>query len=190
MVPVSRPGSGTSSRRQAVGAALVGLALLGATTGSALGQDASPEASPVAVAAWITDLTIDVNVQVDGDTTTVGVLIGEVAEINSAAFETRPVVQLQLNNTTESAMVAVLLTAPTDFDATGFTLPADVSGLPEGVAPYGAVPVPGGTQVTAVLPNLPEGTYILATTTGQALTFVVSPQTAVDVPDIFATPAS
>ena len=53
-----RMASETTSRRTTVGAALVGIALLGGSLGGAVGQEASPsaspEASPVAVAPGLT----------------------------------------------------------------------------------------------------------------------------------------
>jgi len=194
-----RPSPGASSLRSMVGGALVGIALLGGTFGAATAQDASPVACPPAAtpdaavaspvaAGWITDVAIDPNASAEGDSTTVGVTIGDVLEIMAASFETRPIVQLQANNTTDADVTAVVLTAPAEFDVTCFTLPADVSELPEGVTPYGSFEVAAGTQVTAVFPDLAPGTYIFATSSGQALTFVVTEPAAVDVPDIFASP--
>jgi hypothetical protein len=176
----------------------VGLALLGGTVGVTAAQEASPEsspvASPVALASWVEDLIDNEFDVADGDTTTVGIIVDDAGDppivIQAASFETRPFVQLQTDNKNATDIVAVLLTAPAEFDATGFTLPADVAELPEGVTPVTAYDVAAGTQVTAIFPDLAPGTYVIATSNGQALSFVVTEQVAVDVPDIFATPAT
>ena len=181
-----------TSIKSTVGAALVGLALLGGTLGAASAQDASPEASPmaspVAVAAWIDSVAIDASITAEGDTTSVGVTQGEVLEINVAEFETRPFVILQTANTTDSAFTAVLLTVPEGFDATTFTLPEDQAELPEGVTPVGSYEVAPQSQTAAVFTDLAPGTYVLASTAGQNLSFVVTEVVPVDVPDIFGTP--
>jgi len=163
-------------------------------TGGAVAQEASPaaspEASPVAVPAWIAEVAIDPEGEFEGDSTTVGFIVSDVIEIMAPEFETRPVVQLQVANNTGTDLTAVLLTAPEGFDPAGFTLPVDPGGLPEGVIPVGSFAVPAGEQVTAPFADLPEGTYVLATTNGLSLAFPVLPPTDVEVPDIFATPAS
>src|SRR3546814_636421 len=102
MVPGTRfrHAPGATSRSSAFGAALVGLALIGSTAGTTLAQDASPAASPVAVADWITAVAIDATLEAEGDTTTVGIQITDPLAIATAAFETRPIVQLQANNLT------------------------------------------------------------------------------------------
>ena len=187
-----RTSSETTSFKTTVGAALVGVALLGGTFGAVVAQDASPEASPmaspVAVADWISDVAIADDVVVDGDTSTVTVKVEDPLSISPATFETRPFVQMQTANNLDTGAVVVVLTAPEAFDATGFTLPEDVADLPEGVTPYGSFEVAAGEQLTAIFPALPEGTYVLASTDGQAVTFVVTPAAELDVPDIFAEP--
>ena len=131
----------TSSLRSTVGAALVGLALLGGSWRHRRpgGQSqASPMASPVAVAAWIDDIAIDLGVEPDGDSTTVGVIVGDVLEIDVAEFETRPFVGLQTANNTDGPIAAVLLMVPDEFDPATLILPGEEAGLPEGVTPLSA----------------------------------------------------
>ena len=186
----------TSSLKAAAGAMLIGAALIGGSLGATVAQDASPEASPaaspVAVAPWIEELVSDEFPEPDGDSTTVTVALDDAAEpplsVLPGTFETRPFVQFQTSNLNDADAVVVLLQAPAEFDATGFALPEDAAELPEGVTPYAAYSAPGGTDVLAVYPDLPVGTYVLATTNGHAATFVVNEATAVEVPDIFASP--
>jgi len=191
-----------ASLKTSLGAALVGVALLGGTFGSVTAQDASPaacppvaaapaspEASPVA-ASWITDIAVDPTVEVSGDSTTVGVIVHDPLEINVAEFETRPFVVFQIDNQTDATVWAVIFSTPEGFDNSCFTIPADAAELPDGVTPVASAEVPGKGQVGAVIPDLPEGNYLLATSDGQSLTFIVDPRSEVEVPDIFASPES
>ena len=103
-----------TSLKSAVSGALVGVALIGGTFISGAAQDASPAAcapaapaavaSPAAAPGWITDVAIDPALEASGDSTTVGVVIGEILEINVAQFETRPFVILQTANNTDAAI--------------------------------------------------------------------------------------
>jgi uncharacterized protein involved in tellurium resistance len=152
---------------------------------------ATPVATPApAVPAWIASYAIDPAVQVTGDSVAVGVKAGEALEINAPSFEARPFVTLQTTNETDEDLTFVLFSAPEGTDATGFTIPAEESALPEGVSPVASYEVKAGETVGAVLPDLQPGTYILADTSGQALSFTVQPETAIDVPDIFASPSA
>jgi hypothetical protein len=186
----------TSSLKAVAGAMLIGAALIGGSLGAAMAQDASPEASPaaspVAVAPWIEELVNDEFPVPDGDSTTVTVVHDEAAaaplSVLPGSFETRPFVQFQTGNLNDTDSVIVILQAPAEFDATGFTLPEDAAELPEGVTPFAAYTAPAGADVIAVFPDLPVGTYVLAISDGHAVTFVVNEAAAVDVPDIFASP--
>ena len=82
----------------------------------------------------------------------------------------------------------MVFTAPEGFDATTFTIPATPEELPEGVAVYGSYEVAPQSQTAAVFTDIAPGTYVLASTAGQAVSFVVVEAVAVDVPDIFGTP--
>jgi hypothetical protein len=186
----------TSSLKAVAGAMLIGAALIGGSLGAAVAQDASPEASPaaspVAVAPWIEELVSDEFPAPDGDSTTVTVAHDEAADaplcVLPGSFETRPFVQFQTGNLNDTDTVVVILQAPAEYDATGFTLPEDAAELPEGVTPFAAYSAPAESDVLAVYPDLPAGTYVLATTDGHAVTFVVTEPAAVEVPDIFASP--
>ena len=194
MIPGSRFRSlpEATSLKSAAGAVVIGLAILGGSIGATSAQDASPEASPiaspVAVAAWIDSVAIDTSITPSGDSASVGVTQGEILEINVAEFETRPFVILQTANTTDSAFTAVLFSAPEGFDATTFTIPETEDALPEGVTPIGSYEVAPQSQTAAVFTDLAPGTYVLASTAGQALSFVVTEVVPVEVPDIFETP--
>ena len=186
-----------TSLKSAVSGALVGVALLGGTFVTGAAQDASPAAcaptaaavaSPAAAPGWITDVAIDPALEASGDSTTVGVLIGEVLEINVAEFEARPFVQLQAANNTEAAVTTVVFMTPEGFDASCFTLPADAAELPEGVTPVGSFSLEAGEQITAVFPDLAPGAYLIVTNTGLNLPFTVLEPSEVEVPDIFGTP--
>jgi hypothetical protein len=182
----------TLSLKAVAGAMLIGAALIGGSLGAAMAQEASPAASPVAVAPWIAELVSDEFPEPDGDSTTVTVVLDDAAaaplSVLPGTFETRPFVQFQTSNLNDADAVVVLLQAPEEFDATGFTLPADAAELPEGVTPFAAYNAPAGADTLAVYPDLPVGTYVLATTNGHAVTFVVTEPAALEVPDIFASP--
>jgi hypothetical protein len=171
---------------------VIGLALLTGLSGAASAQEASPiaspEASPVAVAAWVDSVTIDASITADGDSTSVGVTQGELLEINVAEFEARPFIILQTANTTDTAFWAVLFTAPEGFDAATFTIPETEDALPEGVTPLGSYAVAPQSQTAAIFTDLVPGTYVLASTAGQALSFVVIEPVPIEVPDVFGTP--
>jgi hypothetical protein len=150
---------------------------------------ASPAASPASAGpAWVATYAIDPKATAEGDTATVGVKVGDTLEINAPAFETRPSVILQTTNDTKKDVTLVLFSVPEGTEATGFTVPASESDLPAGVKAYASYEVKAGETFGAVLKDLPAGTYILATTDGQAVAFTVQPEAAIDVPDIFATP--
>ena len=89
----------TSSLKTTIGAALIGAALIGGSLGAASAQDstpaASPEASPVATIDWIEQVPLVEDVELDGDSAAVGVLLEDVAEINVAEIEFRPYIILQ-----------------------------------------------------------------------------------------------
>lgn len=186
----------TSSLRTTVGAALVGAALLGGSLGLAGAQDASPEASPeaspmaspVAVIAWIEQVKMESETEFDGDRASVGVVLGEIAEINVASIETRPYVILQTDNQTESAQNVAVFSVPEGFDATTFTFPASEADLPEGVTVVGGFQVAPGEQAAAVFENPAEGSYVLATDGGLSVPFDVVPAAEIEVPDILGTP--
>jgi hypothetical protein len=195
-----RSASEATSFKTTLGTALVGVAMLGGTLGSVSAQEASPAAcppaSPVAVASpaaapgWITDVAIDPELEATGDSTTVGVKIGEILEINVAEFETRPFVLLQATNNTEAPVTTVVFSTPEGFDATCFTLPADAAELPEGVTPLGSFSLDAGAALTAVFPDLAPGAYLIVTDSGLTLPFTVLEATTVEVPDLFGTPES
>ena len=195
-----RSSTHSTSLKSTIGAALVGVALLGGTFGSVTAQEASPaacapvaatpasaEASPVA-ASWITDVAVDPAAEATGDSTTVGVIVHDPLEINVAEFEARPFVVFQIDNQTDSSVWAVIFSTPEGFDNSCFAIPADVAELPEGVTPVASADVAAQSQVGAVISDLVPGSYVLATSEGQSLTFTVIEQTAVEVPDIFASP--
>jgi hypothetical protein len=181
-----------TSLKSAVGAALIGIALLGGTYGAAAAQDASPEASPMAspVAAidWIDQVPMEADVEFDGDRASVGVVLGEIAEINVAEIETRPYVILQTANNTETAQNAAVFSVPEGFDATTFAFPASEADLPEGVTAVGTFQVAPGEQAAAVFEGLAEGSYVVATDGGLNVAFAVIPAADLGVPDIFAEP--
>jgi hypothetical protein len=202
----TKPGA-TSSLKATAGAMLIGAALVGGSLGAAVAQDAtppsaSPEASPVAVAAWINDIMVEEFPEPDADSTTVGVKVNDTAAVpltilgnptaaapdNVPTFETRPYVILQVANANEQDFVVVILEAPEGFSAAGMTLPDDVAGLPEGVTPVAAFEVGAMETVDAVFADMAPGTYVLATTSGLAQAFVVNEQAEIEVPDIFASP--
>jgi hypothetical protein len=182
-----------SSLRTGVGAALVGLTLLGGSLGATVAQEASPEASPSAmVASWIVEFPADSIV--DNDSSTVGVKLGDIVEIATGSFETRPYVILQLANNTEADMQAAVFKMPADYtipdpwDPASFTFPATEADLPEGVTAVGATTVAPGELKGAVLIAPEPGVYILATSTGLSVPFTVTEAVDLGVPDIFATP--
>ncbi len=176
------------SLKSTLGAALIGVALLGGTAGMTLAQEASPAASPVAIATWIDEVQVESEVTFDGDSSSVGVVVGEVADINVASFETRPYVILQTANNTDADLQAAVFAVPEDFDATTFVFPATEADLPEGVTAVGGYTVPAGEQTAAVFTDLTPGTYVLATNSGLAVGFTVTEPVDLGVPDIFASP--
>lgn len=182
----SQPGA--PSLKSTLGAALVGAALLGGTAGMTLAQEASPAASPVAVASWIEEVQVESEVTFDGDSTSVGVILGEIAEINVASFETRPYVILQSANNTDADVQAAVFAVPEGFDATTFVFPATEADLPEGVTAVGGYTVPAGEQTAAVFTDLAPGNYVVATNSGLAVGFAVTEPVDLGVPDIFASP--
>jgi hypothetical protein len=176
------------SLKSTLGAALIGVALLGGTAGMTLAQEASPAASPVAVATWIEEVQVESEVTFDGDSSSVGVVLGEIAEINVASFETRPYVILQTANETETDLQAAVFSVPEGFDATTFSFPASEADLPEGVTAVGSYTVPAGEQTAAVFTDMAPGSYVVATNTGLSVAFAVTEPVDLDVPDIFASP--
>ena len=157
------PGT-TSSLRTTVGAAVIGAALLGGSLGLAGAQDASPEASPMAV-------------------------LGEEPVINVAEIEVRPYIILQTDNQTEAVQNVAVFAVPADYDATTFAFPASEADLPEGVTAVGGYQVAPGEQYAAVFDgSLVEGTYVVATDGGMTIPFAVTPMAEIDVPDVFASP--
>ena len=178
------------SLKSTLGAALIGVALLGGTAGMTLAQDATPSASPMAMATWIEQVKTEKETTFDGDSTSVGVVLGEVAEINVATFETRPYVILQTANNTETDLQAAVFMVPEGFDATTFVFPATEADLPEGVTAVGGYMVPAGEQTAAVFTDFAPGNYVVATDSGLAVGFTVVEAAVIDVPDIFASPES
>ena len=183
----------TSSLRTTAGAVLIGAALLGGGLGLAGAQDASPEASPmaspVATIDWIDPVMMESETELEGDRTSVGVVLAEEPAINVAEIEIRPNIILQTDNQTEMAQNVAVFAVPADYVATTFTFPASEADLPEGVTALGAYQVAPGEQYAAVFTDLlVEGTYVVATDGGIAIPFAVTPMVEVDVPDIFATP--
>ncbi len=178
------------SLKSTLGAALIGVALLGGTAGMTLAQDATPSASPMAMATWIEQVKTEKETTFDGDSTSVGVVLGEVAEINVATFETRPYVILQTANNTETDLQAAVFMVPEGFDATTFVFPATEADLPEGVTAVGGYTVPAGEQTAAVFTDFAPGNYVVATDSGLAVGFTVVEAAVIDVPDIFASPES
>jgi hypothetical protein len=180
------------SLKSTLGAALVGVALLGGTAGMTLAQDASPEASPsaspVAVATWIESVEVEAEVDIDGDSSAVGVKVGEIAEINVASIEVRPYIILQTANNTDSDMMAAVFMVPEGMDPATFVFPASEADLPEGVTAIGGYEVPAGGQTAAVFTDLVPGSYVLATDTGLSVPFTVTEVVPLDVPDLFASP--
>ncbi len=182
-----------SRLRSVVGVALAGTLLVGG--GSAIhAQDASPEASPmaspVATVSWIEMVASESEVTIDGDSASVGVVLGEIAEINVASFEARPFIILQTANNTEGPILAALFIVPEGYDATTFVFPASEADLPEGVTAIGAYMVPAGLQTGAVFTDLAPGSYLLATDTGLSVPFTVTEPADLDVPDLFASPTT
>ncbi|MGC4191468.1 MAG: SH3 domain-containing protein [Thermomicrobiales bacterium] len=148
-------------------------------------------ASPVStVPAWVDSYALNPNTTVNGDSAAVGVKTSDALAINAASIESKPYVMLQTTNETSEDVTFVLFSAPDGTDATGFTIPAEESELPDGVTPYASYSVKAGEVYGAVLPDLPAGTYILATSNGQAASFTVTPPADLDVPDIFASPSA
>ncbi len=176
------------SLKSTLGAALIGVALLGGTAGMTLAQEASPAASPVAVVTWIDEVQVESEVTFDGDSSSVGVILGEIAEINVPSFETRPYVILQTANNTDADLQAAVFMVPEGYDATTFVFPATEADLPEGVTAVGGYTVPAMMQTAAVFTDLAPGSYVVATTSGLAVGFMVTEAVEIDVPDIFASP--
>lgn len=178
--------------RSAVGAAVLGTLLIGTGGGAVLAQEASPAASPiaspVAMATWIDMVAVESEVTFDGDSSSVGVVLGEVAEINVAAFEVRPYIILQTANNTDMPLLAAVFMVPEGYDPATFVFPATEADLPEGVTAVGGYLVPAGLQTAAVFEDFAPGSYLLATDTGLSVPFMVTEPVVLDVPDLFATP--
>jgi hypothetical protein len=175
-----------------VGAAALGTLLIGTGGSAVLAQEASPEASPmaspIAIAAWIDMVAVEAEVTFDGDSSSVGVVLGEIAEINVASIEFRPYVILQTSNNTETDLMAAVFMVPEGMDPTTFVFPASEADLPEGVTAIGAYIVPAGMQTAAVFQDFAPGSYVLATDTGLSVSFMVTEVVPLEVPDLFATP--
>lgn len=178
----------TPSLKTTIGAALLGVALLGGTAGVTLAQEASPAASPVAVVSWIEEVQVESEITFDGDSTSVGVVLGDVAEINVGAIEVRPYIILQTANNTGAALQAAVFSVPEDVDASTFTFPASEADLPEGVTAVGSYSVDPGQQTAAVFVDMQPGSYVVATNTGLAVSFSVTEVVDLEVPDLFASP--
>jgi hypothetical protein len=176
------------SLKSTLGAALIGVALLGGTAGMTLAQEASPAASPVAMATWIESVQIESEVTFDGDSSSVGVALGEIAEINVASIEFRPYIILQTANNTETDLMAAVFMVPEGMDPATFVFPATEADLPEGVTAIGGYEVVAGEQTAAVFTDLAPGSYIVATNTGLSVPFMVTEVVDLGVPDIFASP--
>lgn len=184
-----RLNSEAHSLRNSVGAALVGVMMLGGTAGMTVAQEASPAASPVASVSWVEQVPVEAEVMFDGDRASVGVVLNdEETTINVASIEVRPYIILQTDNQTEVAHNAVLFMVPEGFDAATFTFPASEADLPEGVTAVGGYAVEPGSQTAAVFEGLEVGSYLLATDGGLMVPFAVSDVVELDVPDIFAEP--
>jgi hypothetical protein len=185
----SRPGS---RLRSMVGAAALGTLLIGTGGSAVLAQDASPEASPmaspIAIATWIDMVAVEAEATIDGDSSSVGVVLGEIAEINVAAIEVRPYIILQTANNTDSDMMAAVFMVPEGMDPASFVFPASEADLPEGVTAVGGYVVSAGMQTAAVFTDLTPGSYVLATDTGLSVPFTVTEVVPLEVPDLFATP--
>jgi hypothetical protein len=176
------------SLKSTLGAALIGVALLGGTAGMTLAQEASPAASPVAMATWIETVQVESEMTIDGDSSSVGVVLGEVAEINVAAIEYRPYIILQTANNTETDLMAAVFMVPEGMDPATFVFPATEADLPEGVTAIGGYEVVAGEQAAAVFTDLAPGSYVVATNTGLSVPFSVTEVVPLDVPDLFASP--
>lgn len=176
------------SLKSTLGAALIGVALLGGTAGMTLAQEASPAASPVAMATWIETVQVESEVTFDGDSSSVGVVLGEIAEINVASIEFRPYIILQTANNTDTDLMAAVFMVPEDMDPATFVFPASEADLPEGVTAIGGYEVATGEQTAAVFTDLAPGSYVVATNTGLSVPFMVTEVVDLGVPDIFASP--
>jgi len=176
------------SLKSTLGAALIGAALLSGTASMTLGQEASPGASPVAMATWIETVQVESEVTIDGDSSSVGVVLGEVAEINVASIEFRPYIILQTANNTETDLMAAVFMVPEDMDPATFVFPASEADLPEGVTAIGGYEVAAGEQSAAVFTDLAPGSYVVATNTGLSVPFAVTEVVPLEVPDLFASP--
>jgi hypothetical protein len=140
------------------------------------------------MASWVEQVAVEADVTFDGDRASVGVKLGEIAEINVAAFETRPYIILQTDNQTEMAQNVAVFMVPEGFDVTTFTMPATEADLPEGVTAVGGYAVAPGTQTAAVFMDLAPGSYVLVTDSGLNVPFMVNERVEIDVPDLFETP--
>jgi hypothetical protein len=178
--------------RSALGAAILGAAVIGASVATGVAQEASPEASPigspVAAVTWIDQVSMESETAIDGDRASVGVVLGEIAEINVAEIEIRPYIVLQTDNQTDSTQNIALFSVPEGFDATTFAFPAREADLPEGVMAIGAFQVAPGEQAAAVFEGLAEGSYVIATDGGLGVAFAIVPTVDLEVPNIFETP--
>ncbi len=190
--------SGYSERRsfRFVGAMLIGTALLGGSFGGITAQDATPDASPQAspvalVTSGFPAAPLLSEVEIEGDSTTLAVAWdGEALEVLPDETELRPTVILQTTNAGEQPLEFAVLQTPEGFDAATFSL-ADYDGtLPEGVTAIGAYSVEAAGVEGAVFEGLTAGSYMVAASNGQSFAFVLTEPVALDVPDVFASPAA
>jgi hypothetical protein len=175
-----------------VGAAALGTLLIGTGGSAVLAQEASPEASPmaspIAMVGWIDMVAVESDVTFNGDSSSFGVMLGEIAEINVASIESRPYLILQTANNTDADLMTAVFMVPEGMDPATFIFPTSESDLPEGVTAVGSYLVPAGMQTAAVFEDLSPGSYVLATDTGLSVPFTVTDVVPLDVPDLFATP--
>ena len=148
-----------------------------------------PDGFPVAVAAWIDDIAIDLGVEPDGDSTTVGVMIGDVLEINVAEFETRPFVGLQTANNTDGPIAAVLLMVPEEFDPATLILPGGRSRPAGRRHTCRQLPGPRRNPGHCLLPGPGAGFLRAGHHQWPGRRLRGHSPAEVEVPDIFATPA-
>lgn len=191
MFPGTRGRQGFGRR---VGTSVLALAFAAGIAGSAMAQDASPEASPAA--SPVAEVTADFPAapllsesEIEGDSTTIGVTFGgENAGVAVEETELRPTVILQTTNATEAGIEVALFEVPEEFDPATFSLADSDGTLPEDVSAVGAYVLGAGGAEGAVFEDLTAGSYLVAATSGESFTIVLTEPAPVDVPDIFATP--
>lgn len=191
------PGTYGGRIGQRVGASVLALTLVAGIAGAAIAQDATPEASPAASPA-AREITSDLpaapllsEAEIEGDSTTLAVAWdGEALEVLPAETEMRPTVILQTTNGGDTPLEFALMQTPEGFDPATFSL-ADFDGtLPDGVTAIGAYALDAGGVEGAVFEGLTAGSYLVAASNGQSFGFVLTEPSALDVPDIFASPAA